>query len=49
LRKAAVKQAYQHALFGADKHERVKVGAVFEVVFSPQAYAPSRDYDGCSE
>ncbi|HYM86543.1 MAG TPA: hypothetical protein VET30_07370, partial [Pseudoxanthomonas sp.] len=48
LRKAAIKQAYQHALFGADKHERVKVGDGFEVVFNPQAYAPNRDYDGRS-
>ena len=49
LRKAAVRQAYQHALFGADKHERVKVGAGFDLVFNPQAYAPSRDYDGRGE
>lgn len=46
LRRAAVKQAYQQTLFGDDRRERVKVGDEFQVVFHPQAYAPSADYDG---
>lgn len=46
LQKAAIKQAYQHTLFGTGREERVKVGDEFHVVFHPQAYAPSADYDG---
>ena len=45
LQREAVKQAYQETLFGDDKHERVKVGGEFQVVFDPQAYAPNADYD----
>jgi type III restriction enzyme len=46
LRKAAVQQAYQQALFGDDRNERVQVGGAFQVVFDPQAYAPNADYAG---
>lgn len=46
LRQAAVKQAYQAALFGDDAAERVAVGDDYAFLFNPQGYAPSRDYDG---
>jgi type III restriction enzyme len=46
LRKAAIRQAFQHALFGENRNDRVKVGGEFKVVFDPQAYAPNADYDG---
>lgn len=46
LRKEAIKQAFQHVLFGENRNERVKVGGEFQVVFNPQAYAPNADYDG---
>ena len=46
LRKSAVEQAFQQALFGEDRGERVKVGGEFQVVFDPLAYAPNSDYAG---
>lgn len=45
LRDVAVKQAYQQALFGDGKSERVAVSNQFTYDFRPEAYAPSRDYD----
>lgn len=46
LRKGVIRQAFQHALFGEGRNDRVKVGGEFQVVFDPQAYAPNTDYDG---
>jgi type III restriction enzyme len=46
LRQAAVKEAYQETLFGADADQRVVVGDDYTFEFNPQGYAPSRDYDG---
>lgn len=46
LRLKAVRQAYQATLFGEDNSQRVKVDDLYQFVFNPQAYAPSRDYDG---
>lgn len=46
LRKDAIGQAFQHALFGENRNDRVKVGGEFQVVFDPQAYAPNADYTG---
>lgn len=46
LRKAAVGQAYQQALFGEDAAARVAVTDQYAFEFRSQAYAPSRDYDG---
>ncbi len=46
LRSMAVKQAYQQTLFDEGRESRVKVDATYRFEFHPQAYAPSRDYDG---
>ncbi|MDO9012600.1 MAG: DEAD/DEAH box helicase family protein [Gallionella sp.] len=46
LRIAAVKQAYQQTLFGADNETRVAVNDSYCFEYHPQGYAPSRDYDG---
>jgi type III restriction enzyme len=46
LRLLAVKQAYQQTLFDEGRESRVKVDATYRFEFHPQAYAPSRDYDG---
>ncbi|WP_186079140.1 DEAD/DEAH box helicase [Burkholderia gladioli] len=46
LRKQAVHQAYQHALFGEDALSRVAVTDQYAFEFHNQAYAPVRDYDG---
>ena len=46
LRDAAISRAYQQTLFGDDKAERVAVSDLYSFEFRPQAYAPSRDYDG---
>jgi type III restriction enzyme len=46
LKMAAIRQAFQHTLFGDDRSDRVKVGGEFKIVFDPQAYAPNADYDG---
>jgi type III restriction enzyme len=46
LRKEAIKQAYQQALFAEDAASRVAVSDDFAFTFHPQAYAPSKDYDG---
>ncbi len=46
LRKQAVGRAFQQALFGDDAASRVAVSAAHAFEFHPQAYAPSRDYDG---
>ncbi len=46
LRKQAVTQAYQKALFGDGFAERVAVSNQYLFEFHGQAYAPSRDYDG---
>ncbi|MBK7423959.1 MAG: DEAD/DEAH box helicase family protein [Propionivibrio sp.] len=46
LRKQAVGKAYQQTLFGDDAASRVAVSDRYAFDFHPQAYAPSRDYDG---
>lgn len=46
LRVAAVKQAYQQTLFGADNENRVVVDERNCFEYHPQGYAPNRDYDG---
>lgn len=46
LRKLAVGKAFQQTLFGDDAASRVAVGDMYAFDFHPQAYAPSRDYDG---
>lgn len=46
LRRQAVGKAYQQALFGDDAASRVAVSDLYAFDFHPQAYAPSRDYDG---
>ena len=46
LRQQAVGKAYQQALFGDDAATRVAVSDQYAFEFHPQAYAPSRDYDG---
>jgi len=46
LRKQAVGQAFQQALFGDDAASRVAVTDRYAFEFHAQAYAPSRDYDG---
>ena len=46
LRKQAVGKAFQQTLFGDDAAARVVVSDRYAFDFHPQAYAPSRDYDG---
>jgi type III restriction enzyme len=46
MRKLAVGKAFQQTLFGDDAASRVAVSDVYAFDFHPQAYAPSRDYDG---
>lgn len=46
LRKAAVGQAFQQALFGDDAASRVGITDQHAFEFRSQAYAPSKDYDG---
>lgn len=46
LRKQAVNKAFQQTLFGDDAASRVAVSDQYAFDFHPQAYAPSRDYDG---
>ena len=46
LRQQAVTQAFQQTLFGDDAAARVAVSDLYAFEFHPQAYAPSRDYDG---
>jgi len=46
LRLDAVKQAYQQTLFEDGHEDRVRVDDSYRFEFHPQAYAPSRDYDG---
>lgn len=46
LRKQAVGKAFQQTLFGDDAATRVAVTDQYAFEFAPQAYAPSRDYDG---
>jgi type III restriction enzyme len=46
LRRDAVSRAYQQALFGENAAEAVSVSSEFTYDFRPEAYAPSRDYDG---
>lgn len=45
LRREAVDQAYQQALFAGGREERVSVGGEFTIDFNPDAYAPAADYD----
>lgn len=45
LRRAAVQQAYQQALFDDGAAQRVVVDSTFAYDFRPEAYAPSRDDD----
>lgn len=44
--KESVNKAYQEALFGEGAKSRVAVTGEHLFQFHPQAYAPSRDYDG---
>ena len=46
LRRQAVSKAFQQALFADDVASRVAVSDLCVFDFHPQAYAPSRDYDG---
>ncbi|AXK72683.1 restriction endonuclease subunit R [Lysobacter sp. TY2-98] len=46
LRRLAVGKAFQQTLFGDDAASRVAVTDQYAFEFHPQAYAPSRDYDG---
>jgi type III restriction enzyme len=46
LRKQAVGKAYQQTLLADDAASRVAVSDRYAFDFHPQAYAPSRDYDG---
>lgn len=46
LRRDAVNRAYTHTLFDDGNEERVTVSNQFTYDFRPEAYAPSRDYDG---
>ncbi|MBU1395279.1 MAG: DEAD/DEAH box helicase family protein [Gammaproteobacteria bacterium] len=46
MRKLAVGKAFQQTLFGDDAASRVAVSDGHAFDFHPQAYAPSRDYDG---
>ncbi len=46
LRKQAVGKAFQQVLFGDDAAARVAVTDQYTFELAPQAYAPSRDYDG---
>ncbi len=46
LRKQAVSKAFQQTLFGDEAASRVAVTDQYVFDFHPQAYAPSRDYDG---
>lgn len=46
LRRDAVSRAYQQALFADGREDRVATSDAFAFEFHPQAYAPSRDYDG---
>ena len=46
LRKQAVGNAFQQALFGDDAATRVAVTDQYAFEFHAKAYAPSRDYDG---
>lgn len=46
LRKDAVSSAFQQVLFGEGREGRVATSDAFAFEFHPQAYAPSRDYDG---
>jgi type III restriction enzyme len=46
LRAEAISRAYQQVLFDGNQAERVVVSSVYAFEFHPQAYAPSRDYDG---
>ena len=46
LRRDAVNRAYQQALFSDNNAEVVSVSNQFAYDFRPEAYAPSRDYDG---
>jgi type III restriction enzyme len=46
LRREAVGKAYQQTLFGEGRDARVATSDALAFEFHPQAYAPSRDYDG---
>ena len=46
LRKQAAGKAFQQTLFAGDSASRIAVSEVCVFDFQPQAYAPSRDYDG---
>jgi type III restriction enzyme len=46
LRKSAVSAAFQSTLFGDVIQKNVVVGSHFTYDFRPEAYAPSKDYDG---
>lgn len=45
LRQQAVSDAYQEILFGDDVSARAAVNSDYALVFDPQGYAPSRDYN----
>lgn len=46
LKAEAVAACFQQVLFGENQAERVTVSDLYSFEFNPQAYAPSRDYDG---
>lgn len=46
LRRQAISKAFQQTLFGEDPAARVAVTDYYAYQFNPEAYAPSRDYDG---
>ena len=46
LRKDAISRAYQETLFGDGHEARVTVTGDLPYDFRPEAYAPTRDYDG---
>ncbi|OGB04395.1 MAG: hypothetical protein A3E79_08780 [Burkholderiales bacterium RIFCSPHIGHO2_12_FULL_61_11] len=46
LRREAAQRAYQQTLFGDGHAARVTVTSQYPYDFRPEAYAPSRDYDG---
>jgi len=46
LRKDAIKTACDAFLFGEGREDRVRVGSEYSFEFHPDAYAPTRDYEG---
>lgn len=46
LKAQTVSTSFQQVLFGEGSEERVAVSDLYAFEFNPQAYSPSRDYDG---